>query len=74
LPVGWGYGVSQLLERDPSKRFTWNEVKNHPFFKETDWDKMYRKDFKPEFVPKVVSFHSFLQLFIYLFIYLSIVV
>jgi len=44
-----------LLERDPSKRFGWDQVRAHPFFGGMDWDKMYNKDFTPEFVPKVAS-------------------
>jgi len=47
--------LTGMLERDPGKRFGWNEVKAHPFFKDINWEKMYRKEFTPEFVPKVAN-------------------
>ena len=40
--------VEQLLEKDPSKRIGTNqdatEIKAHPFFYDTDWDKVYNRD------------------------------
>eukprot|EP00301_Raphidiophrys_heterophryoidea_P014864 c23335_g1_i1.p1 GENE.c23335_g1_i1~~c23335_g1_i1.p1 ORF type:complete len:383 (-),score=81.02 c23335_g1_i1:287-1324(-) len=47
--------LTGLLDRDPNTRFGWKEVKEHPFFKSIDWDKMYRKEYKPEFTPQVSS-------------------
>jgi hypothetical protein len=48
------------LTRDPDKRLGSGSdgseaVKNHPFFKGIDWDKLYNKELEPPFVPKVAS-------------------
>ena len=32
-----------------------SEVKNHAYFKETDWDKLYAKKINPPFIPTKVS-------------------
>lgn len=50
----------QLLQKDPKKRLGGDErdaeaVKNHPFFKSIDWDKLYRKELPVPYVD-----HSFL--------------
>jgi len=44
-----------FLTRDPAKRLgsDFNQVKNHPFFKGIDWDKLERKEIVPSFKPKV---------------------
>ena len=41
-----------LLERDPNKRLGGSikdaqEIKEHPYFKDVDWDKVYNKKIKP---------------------------
>lgn len=49
---------SKLLERDPTKRLGYNgfeEIQNHPWFKEIDWDALYRKEITPPFNPNVKS-------------------
>ena len=43
--------LRKLLERDPSKRL-WSindaqEIKNYPYFKDVDWNKVYNKEIKP---------------------------
>ncbi|CAD8094423.1 unnamed protein product [Paramecium sonneborni] len=42
--------LSKMLERDPNKRIgtkSKDEIKQDPFFKGIDWDKVYRKQYKP---------------------------
>lgn len=45
-----------LLNRDPTKRLGSNgsqEIKNHKFFKQIDWQKLYDKNYLPPFKPPV---------------------
>ena len=43
-----------LLQRDPNKRFSSaSEIKDHDFFAEIDWDKIYNKEYMPPFRPKL---------------------
>jgi len=49
-----------LLTRDPEKRLgsatkDAKDIKSHPFFKNIDWDKLYRKEIVAQFVPPVKS-------------------
>ena len=42
--------MRKLLEKDPNKRFgiyDKNEIKNHPFFKGIDWEKLKNKEITP---------------------------
>ena len=39
--------IRQLLNKDPAKRPTVDQIKAHPFFKGLDWDKVYNKQYKP---------------------------
>eukprot|EP01006_Ploeotia_vitrea_P052406 TRINITY_DN67679_c2_g1_i1.p1 TRINITY_DN67679_c2_g1~~TRINITY_DN67679_c2_g1_i1.p1 ORF type:complete len:483 (-),score=54.70 TRINITY_DN67679_c2_g1_i1:114-1562(-) len=44
--------LSRLLERDENKRLKdGKEVRAHPFFVDTNWDKLYRREVKPVFRP-----------------------
>ncbi|CAO0803118.1 unnamed protein product [Mucor circinelloides] len=49
--------ICQLLERDPSKRLGSNgdvaQVKAHPFFKDLNWNVVYKKQMQLPFVPEV---------------------
>ncbi|KAK8792891.1 hypothetical protein WA158_005055 [Blastocystis sp. Blastoise] len=48
--------ICKLLERDPMKRLgyrSFDDVKNHEWFKEMNWDKLYRKEVPPPFKPIV---------------------
>ena len=50
--------LKKLLEPNPSKRLGngpegANEIKNHIFFKEIDWNKLYKRELEPPFVPEV---------------------
>jgi serine/threonine protein kinase len=52
--------VRGLLERDPRRRLGGGpsdatEVQKHPFFAGMDWEKLYKKQYKPPFKPKVES-------------------
>ncbi|CAD8085494.1 unnamed protein product [Paramecium primaurelia] len=42
--------LTRMLERDPNKRIgtkSKDEIKQDPFFKGIDWDKVYKKQYKP---------------------------
>lgn len=49
--------IFQLLQRDPSKRLGFNggvaQVKAHAFFKDLNWDVVYKKQMQLPFVPEV---------------------
>ena len=47
---------SRLLTRDPEKRLgsgSFEEVMSHPWFRDIDWDKLYKKEVVPPFKPIV---------------------
>ena len=53
--------VTKFLERDPTKRLGYNgfeEIKTHPWFKDIDWDQLYRKETIPPFRPTVKDSES----------------
>lgn len=46
--------ISGLLEKDPKKRLgteSKEEVLNHPWFSNVNWDKLYKKQIKPPYEP-----------------------
>jgi serine/threonine protein kinase len=48
--------IEKLFVSNPKKRLGYrgaDEVKQHPFFKGVDFDKVLRKEYKPPFVPKL---------------------
>ncbi|CAI5757408.1 unnamed protein product [Candida verbasci] len=46
--------LEKLLQKDPSKRLAdSNVIKNHQFFKDIDWVKLYNKSYLPPFKPNV---------------------
>ena len=46
--------LTRLLERDPAKRLcSGEEFRSHPFFRDIDFQKLYRKEIRPEFVPDI---------------------
>ena len=48
--------IEKLFVSNPKKRLGYNssdEVKNHPFFKGIDFNKVLRKEYKPPFIPKL---------------------
>lgn len=49
--------ICKLLEKDPKKRLGTNgdadEVVNHPWFKDTDWDGIMNKTIKAKFIPEL---------------------
>ena len=53
--------MCRLLQREPTQRLGYNgfdEIKSHPWFKEIDWEKLYRKEVVPPFQPTVKSEES----------------
>eukprot|EP01129_Flabellula_baltica_P002945 TRINITY_DN12817_c0_g1_i1.p1 TRINITY_DN12817_c0_g1~~TRINITY_DN12817_c0_g1_i1.p1 ORF type:complete len:452 (+),score=130.24 TRINITY_DN12817_c0_g1_i1:59-1357(+) len=42
-----------LLERDPDERLTSEEIREHPFFADVDWEKMEAKKITPPWKPNV---------------------
>jgi len=48
--------IEQFLQRDPRARLQDPEIiKAHPWFRDTDWDKLLRLEVEPPFKPKVRS-------------------
>lgn len=48
--------IGRLLNRDPVQRLGYHgvhEIKNHPFFKDIDWDKLNSKGYIPPYKPEV---------------------
>lgn len=50
--------LKKLLEPNPAKRIGngpegAKDIKNHAFFNEIDWDKLYKKELEPPFSPEV---------------------
>eukprot|EP01155_Anaeramoeba_flamelloides_P052450 Anaeramoba_flamelloidesc42753_g4_i5.p1 GENE.c42753_g4_i5~~c42753_g4_i5.p1 ORF type:complete len:243 (-),score=81.31 c42753_g4_i5:27-674(-) len=48
--------ISSLLTRNPEKRLGIKgveEIKQHSFFSDLDWQKIYNKEYKPEFIPTI---------------------
>eukprot|EP01113_Clastostelium_recurvatum_P050528 TRINITY_DN958_c0_g1_i1.p1 TRINITY_DN958_c0_g1~~TRINITY_DN958_c0_g1_i1.p1 ORF type:complete len:471 (-),score=106.88 TRINITY_DN958_c0_g1_i1:139-1551(-) len=46
--------LTLLLERNPEKRICNPQaIRQHPFFKSIDWDRLLRKEIEPPFVPSV---------------------
>lgn len=48
--------IGKLLNRDPLQRLGFHgvhEIKNHPFFKDIDWDKLNSKGYIPPYKPEV---------------------
>ena len=46
--------LHQLLEKDPKKRIGTNgieELKNHAYFADIDWDDVLQKKLKPPYIP-----------------------
>jgi serine/threonine protein kinase len=62
IPDKVGKNAKDLIEKlfvtNPQRRLGFNsadEVKNHPFFKDIDFEKVLKKEYKPPFVPKLES-------------------
>jgi len=48
--------IQKLLDRDPTKRLSDPDlIKQHPFFKTIDWERLENKEIPPPFVPDVQS-------------------
>lgn len=48
--------ITQLLQKDPKNRLGTKgkkDVMNHPWFKDINWKKLYRKEIKSPFVPEI---------------------
>lgn len=47
--------IRRLLNKDPSKRPGFEEIKNDPFFDNINWDDVYNKRLKPPYIPRSVT-------------------
>ena len=52
--------INQLLNVNPKKRLgngnsDAKKIKEHPFFKDVDWDKYWKKEIEPPFIPELDS-------------------
>jgi len=45
----------RMLEKEPSKRITIDEIKEHPFFEGFDWEMVYQRSYQPSFIPDTVD-------------------
>lgn len=45
--------IKSMLVKEPSKRPKFEDIKNHPFFKEIDWNKVYNKEYQHKFIPSI---------------------
>ena len=50
--------ISQLLTVNPKKRLGYGnsdaqKIKEHPYFKDVNWDKYWNKEIEPPFVPEI---------------------
>ncbi len=59
IPKGWSFEaidfVNQLIKRKPLSRLGFNgpeEVKEHPFLKDTNWKELLDKTIVPPYIPK----------------------
>ena len=43
--------ICGLLKKDPRQRLTLEQIKNHKYFSDIDWQKVYKKEYKMEFLP-----------------------
>lgn len=43
--------ISSLLKKDPNECLTFEQIKNHKYFNDIDWQKIYSKEYKLDFVP-----------------------
>jgi serum/glucocorticoid-regulated kinase 2 len=57
--------LTKLLERDPAKRLGYNgaeEIRNHPFFEDINWQKLLAKEYQMPFKPQIVSYSELLHI------------
>ena len=50
--------INKLLVTNPKKRLGWgpggvDKIKNHPYFKDVDWEKAWKKELDPPFIPEL---------------------
>ena len=72
IPKEAGELLKRLLERNPAKRLGGGkrdalEIKEHPYFKDVDWKKMYEKKIKPpnfiDYMNKTIKYYHKPKLF-----------
>lgn len=45
--------ISGLLQKDPRKRFKFDQLARHRFFASIDWEKVHKKEYVPEYIPEI---------------------
>ena len=45
--------IKKLLEYNPKKRIGYEQIINHPFFKDINWKKIEKKEIEPHFSPEI---------------------
>ena len=45
--------IKKLLEYNSKKRIGYEQIINHPFFKDIDWNKIEKKEIEPPFFPEI---------------------
>ncbi|OHT16499.1 AGC family protein kinase [Tritrichomonas foetus] len=43
--------ITGLLQKNPNDRLQFEQIKEHKYFADIDWDKVYRKEYKLDFLP-----------------------
>lgn len=47
--------ITHLLDRDPKKRYGFNQIINHEYMKNLNEDDVYNKKYAPHFVPELIN-------------------
>lgn len=44
--------IKKLLDKNPSERPKFEDMKNHPFFEGFNWEKVMNREYRPNFIPQ----------------------
>ena len=54
--------IIHLLNKNPKERYTFSDIKKHPFFKDISWSEVYDKHYQPSYIPDLVRSNDNLYL------------